>query len=229
MDITNIINCMNTNEINELLSRSENNTNLEITNFNEQNAINNNDDYNYNYNNNNNELYNELYNELDIECSSDFSSESNLETFTSNKKTCIDYYEDDEIYDEQVSNDYHQNKDFGNWQYAKIIVSHSYDNLYTDFLWDYLVSQFQANNDDFNNITKVYYKNNLDIGIIYEFEPAVSKYLVENLKIQSFKQKGYIFNTDENLNKWEFKIVVITTKGIYTANRYITENIIGCY
>ena len=155
--------------------------------------------------------------------------EAETEDTLENRQVCIHYNEDDEIYKEQIANDYHCTKSFGNWHTAKMIVSHSYSNAYTDFLWDYLSIQFQENNDDFNNIIKVYYKNNLDIGIIYEFETVIAKYLVDNIKIQSFKPKGYIFNNDENQNKWDFKIVVITSKGIYCANRYITDNIIGCY
>lgn len=146
-----------------------------------------------------------------------------------NDKTCIFYYNNDEIYDEKVANDYHYLKAFGNWQYAKMIVSHSNNVLCTDFIWDYLDILFQQNYDDFNNITKVYYKNNLDIGIVYEFEPVVAKFLVENLKIQPYKSKNYLFSNDENINKWDFKITIITTKGIYAANRYINESTIGFY
>ena len=216
MDITNLMDCMSTAELTEFISR-----NNEI---NETNKINESNESNESNECNKNDGY-------DVDDNSDNSDDSDGDVYSENKKTCIHYYEDDELYDEQVADDYHIEKSFGNWQYAKMIISHSYTNanLNTEFLWDYLETQFQANNDDFNNITKVYYKNDLDIGIIYEFEPVVAKYLVENLKIQSFKPKGYIFNGDENQNKWEFKIVVITTKGIYTANRYITENIIGCY
>ena len=155
----------------------------------------------------------------------DESNEYSLE----NRQVCIHYNEDEEIYNEELANDYHCNKSFGNWHTAKMIVAHSYANSYTEFLWDYLNIQFQENNDDFNNIIKVYYKNNLDIEIIYEFETVIAKYLVDNIKIQSFKPRGYLFNSDENQNKWEFKIVVITSKGIYCANRYITDNVIGCY
>jgi hypothetical protein len=125
---------------------------------------------------------------------------------------------------------YHSEKNFGKWYSAKTIVSHSYENKQaTVFFWDYLDKQFSENADDFNNILKVYYKNDLDIDIIYEFETNVAKYFVDNLKIQEYKPKGYIFSGDENQNKWNFKIIVITTKGMYSANRYITNSIIGCY
>jgi len=209
MDITNLVDFMTTAEITEFISSDTT-----------SNKCNKCDDCDNS--NDGNDCNGSLY-----------SDDNDNEVSVNNRKTCIHYYEEDEIYDETISDDYHREKSYGNWQYAKMIISHSYANtnanLNTDFFWDYLDTQFQANNDDFNNIIKVYYKNDLDIGIIYEFEPVVAKYLVENLKIQSFKPKGYIFNGDENQNKWEFKIVVITTKGIYTANRYITENTIGCY
>ena len=148
----------------------------------------------------------------------------------SGKRTLIYYNEDDDMYNEELNYNYHIRKHFGNWQYAKMIISHSYnDKQATEFFWDYLNLQFQENNDNFDNIKKVYYKNDLDIGIIYEFDSEIAKYLVDNIKIQSYKPKGYIFNGAENQNKWEFKIVVITSKGIYTANRYINENTIGFY
>lgn len=240
MDITNFVDYMTTAEITELVSRPNTLDKSDKSDNCSKCIICNNDDCNnysdYGYCNFDNECScdNDCSCDDDCLCRNDCMCESEYDSNyedLQNANTYLHYNVDDDIYDEQVAIDYHQNKNFGNWQYAKMIVSHSYDNAnaFTEFLWDYLDIQFQANNDDFNNITKVYYKNDLDIGMIYEFEPVIAKYLVENLKIQSFKPKGYIFNGDENLNKWGFKIVVITTKGIYTANRYITENIIGCY
>jgi hypothetical protein len=146
------------------------------------------------------------------------------------KQVCLFYEEDTEIYSEELMDSYHSKKNFGNWHYAKRIISHSYENKQaTEFFWDYLERQFKENSDNFSNIFKVYYKNDLDIDIIYEFDSDVARYVVDNLKIQEYKPKGYIFSGDENQNKWEFKIIVITTKGIYSANRYITDSIIGCY
>jgi len=146
------------------------------------------------------------------------------------KQVCLFYEEDTEIYSEELMISYHSKKNFGNWHYAKRIISHSYENKQaTVFFWDYLERQLKENSDDFRNIFKVYYKNNLDIDIIYEFDSDVARYVVDNLKIQEYIPKGYIFSGDENQNKWEFKIIVITTKGIYSANRYITDSIIGCY
>jgi hypothetical protein len=146
-----------------------------------------------------------------------------------NNKTLIFYYEDDEIMNEEVMNKYHLEKNTGSWLYAKMIIQNSYnDKLASEFFWDYLDLQFKANNDAFRNITKVYYKSNLDIDIIYEFNYDIARYIVDNLKIQQYKTPGYIFNNDEN-NKWPFKIIVVTTKDIYSANRYINENTLGCY
>ena len=215
MDITNFVDCMSREELIEFASRGLNLDNS-YTNF-----INN-DGY-QNTTNQNTTNQNNI-----LETDENTSENAGEEYIEDNRKVCIYYDEDEEIYNEQLSNEYHYEKSFGNWHTAKMIVSHTYS-LYTEFLWDYLDMQFQANNDDFNNIIKVYYKNNFDIGIVYEFENVIAKYLVDNIKIQSFKPRGYIFNTDENQNLWNFKIVVITTKGVYCANRYITDNIIGCY
>ena len=47
---------------------------------------------------------------------------------------------------------------------------------------------------------KVFYTNNLDVNIVYEFEGVIAKYIVENLKICKYKPLGYVFNTDINHN-----------------------------
>lgn len=136
----------------------------------------------------------------------------------------------EDVEDEIIANQYHLLKDTGNWKYAKLIIaSNNIDKQYSDFLWDYLESQFIANNDDFIYINRVYYKSYLDLDIVYEFERNVGKYLIENLKIPAYKPNGYIFSNDENINKWAFKVVVITDKGIYSMNRHINENTIGFY
>ena len=142
----------------------------------------------------------------------------------------IVYNLEEEQNKEKEDLEYHFNKQHGNWYYAKMIISHSWqDKNATEFFADYLDSQFKANNDCFENIQLVYYKNDLDIDIIYVFEADPGKHLVDNLRIPPFKPNGIIFNNPEDTNKWAFKIVVITKKGIYTANRYITDNIIGFY
>ena len=64
---------------------------------------------------------------------------------------------------------------------------------------------------------------------MYEFETDVAKHFIDNIKIQPYKPIGFIFNTDVNINKWNFKIIIITNKNVYTANRYITDTTIGCY
>ena len=111
-----------------------------------------------------------------------------------------------------------------------MIISHSNkDKNNTEFYFDYLDVQMQSNNDSFENIEKVFYRNSLDIDIVYIFEGVIAKFIVENLKIFKYKPIGYVFNKDVNQNKWYFTISVITTKNIYTSNRYINESIIGYY
>lgn len=131
---------------------------------------------------------------------------------------------------EKLQNEYHTMKHCGDWYYAKMIVSHAYqDKNNTDLFCEHLEKQFLKNDDSFDNIITVYYKNDLDIDIIYQFLQEPAKHLIDNLRIPAFKPHGIIFSNSEDANKWSFKIVVITTKGIYTANRYITEDLIGCY
>jgi len=146
------------------------------------------------------------------------------------KYNVLTYNLDEDIEDEHIANQYHLLKDTGNWKYAKLIIaSNNNDKQSSEFLWDHLESQFIANNDDFIYINRVYYKSYLDLEIVYDFERNVGKYLIENLKIPAYKPNGYIFSNDENANKWGFKVVVITDKGIYSMNRYINENTIGFY
>jgi len=245
MDIELLINTMNVNEIATFIKENnKDNDNENNKNSNVDNCNSNDDVYSQKsseYNDANDEQCGNNDNDCKCNCECNCESgddcccyededEDDDENNNYGKRTLIYYYEEDDMHDEELNYNYHIKKNFGNWQYAKMIVSHSYnDKLATEFFWDYLETQFNANNDSFDNIIKVYYKNDLDLGIIYEFDNQIAKYLVDNLKIQSYKLKGYIFNGDENINKWSFKIVVITSKGIYTANRYISENIIGFY
>lgn len=142
----------------------------------------------------------------------------------------IPYNIESEMYYEELDFQYHYMKDTGNWYYAKMIITgNNSDKNATEFLWDYLESQFKENNDDFSNIQRVYYKSNLDLEIKYDFEREPGKYLIENLKIPTYKPDGYIFCNNEIANKWSFKIVVVTQKGFYSANRYINNDIIGFY
>ena len=157
-----------------------------------------------------------------------------------NKKIHLYYDEHTDCRYEHISAGYHKQKDFGDWYLAKTIILDSTDNKSaTEYFLDYLDIQMQTNNDNFDNIIKVYYKNEIDdnnsnihqhynCDIVYEFDEIIGKYLVDNLKVPEYKPKGYIFN-NENQNKWLFKIVVLTQNNIYSANRYITDSIIGFY
>ena len=142
----------------------------------------------------------------------------------------IIYKLEEEQLDEKNQYDYHHNKNFGNWQYAKMIVSHSWQNTNaTEFFYDYLEKILHDNNDCFDNIQTVYYKNDLDIDIIYNFEKEPAKHIVENLRICPFKPNGILFNNPEDTNKWSFQIVVITSNSFYSANRFINESLIGFF
>lgn len=140
------------------------------------------------------------------------------------------YNENTEMIEESQLLNYHKNKDCGYWKIAKMIIAHSTkEKNNTEFYLDYLDMDINKNNDTLENIEKVFYRNNLDIDIVYEFEGAIAKFIVENLKIVKFKPLGYIFNKDVEQNKWDFTISVITSKNIYTSNRYISETQIGYY
>ena len=141
------------------------------------------------------------------------------------------FYDEKKEIDEEIQLlNYHKNKDCGYWKIAKMIVGHSTkDKNNTEFFLDSLDVELHKNNDNLENIEKVFYTNNLDVDIVYEFDGAIATFIVENLKIFKFKPLGYLFNKDVNQNKWDFTISVITNKSIYTANRYISETQIGFY
>ena len=140
------------------------------------------------------------------------------------------YNEQTEISDEIQLLNYHKNKDCGYWKIAKMIIAHSTkDKTNTEFFLDSLDIELHKNYDKLENIEKVFYTNNLDIDIVYEFEGTIAMFIIENLKLFKFKPLGYVFNKDVNQNKWDFTISVITSKSIYTSNRYISENQIGFY
>ena len=129
----------------------------------------------------------------------------------------------------------------------KTVIRHTYDNTLATGLFDevYVVTDSEIIfNEIVDNGGKAIMSQrshesgsdriaeaiaDLDIDIIYSFEADPAKHLVDNLRIPLFKPNGILFNNPEDANKWTFKIVIITSRGIYTANRYITENIIGCY
>lgn len=144
-------------------------------------------------------------------------------------KTYLTYDEQTEINNEIEMMNYHSNKDSSDWLDAKTIISQSnQDNTRTEFLWDYLESRFKLNNDNFDNIRHIFYKDTF-LNSTCEFTETPAKYLIDNIKIKKFVPKGYIFSTNDKLNEWNFTITVITTIGIYSANRYIDESIIGWY
>ena len=150
--------------------------------------------------------------------------------YEGNLVSFIGYNLEEELNIEKIQNEYHIMKQSGDWYYAKMIVSHAYqDKNNTDLFCDHLEKQFLKNGDSFDNIITAYYKNDLDIDIIYQFSQEPAKHLIDNLRIPPYKPHGIIFSNPEDANKWSFKIVVITNKGIYTANRYITEDLIGYY
>jgi len=150
--------------------------------------------------------------------------------YEGNLVSFIGYNLEEELNIEKIQNEYHIMKQSGDWYYAKMIVSHAYqDKNNTDLFCDHLEKQFLKNGDSFDNIITAYYKNDLDIDIIYQFSQEPAKHLIDNLRIPPYKPHGIIFSNPEDANKWSFKIVVITNKGIYTANRYITDDLIGFY
>lgn len=156
--------------------------------------------------------------------------EDDIDTDRDNLVSVVCYDLEEEQNYEKIQNEYHILKQSGDWYYAKMIVSHAYqDKNNTELFCDHLEKQLQKNNDSFDRVIKAYYKNDLDIDIIYEFAKEPAKHLIDNLRIPAYKQPGIIFSNPEDANKWSFKIVVITTKGIYTANRYITEDLMGFY
>lgn len=139
------------------------------------------------------------------------------------------YNIDDDIYQEEQSNQYHLLKDSGLWNYAKMIIGNNNKDTiaFTEYFLDYFEPHLTKNNDLFENIQRVYYKSYLDTDIIYDFNnQSIAKYIIENIKISTYKQPGY-FGINENHNKWPFTISIITKSGVYTFNRYIAESRIG--
>lgn len=176
----------------------------------------------YDYNNN----YNNVYNTNNIDNINTIANYSNYNLF---------YDEEQDIIEEQKQIEYHKNKNTGKWKLAKHIVLQSTldDNKNrlenVQYLWDVLESSFKSNNDDFNNIYKVYYTNNKLFNKTYEFDSSIAKYIVDNIKIPKFFSNSFIFNIVAKQNLFPFNIVIVTSKGIYSANRYIDEKLIGFY
>lgn len=104
-------------------------------------------------------------------------------------KTYLTYDEQTEIDNEIAMMNYHTNKDSSDWLDAKtIILQSNQDNTRTEFLWDYLESRFKLNNDDFDNIRHIFYKDTF-FNSIYEFTETPAKYLIDNIKIKNLFQK----------------------------------------
>lgn len=149
---------------------------------------------------------------------------------TIDKVSYMFYNETKEMEEELQLLTYHTTKECSYWEIAKMIIAHSIkDKNNTEFYLDYLDNELQKNNDTLENIEKIFYTNNFDNNIVYEFEGKIATYIIENLKICKFKPLGYIFNNDVKQNQWSFTISVITNKSIYTSNRYISETQIGFY
>jgi len=142
----------------------------------------------------------------------------------------ISYDEQKEIELEKELLNYHKQKDSGYWKIAKMIIEHSNkDKNNTEYFLDIMDNEFKKNKDTFENIEKVFYTNDLDINIVYEFNTTISKYIIENLKIFKYKPDGYLFKNNINHNKFNFTITIITSKNSYTINRYINENQMGFF
>ena len=144
-----------------------------------------------------------------------------------NQEQIFDSIENDDRVEEELNYDYHKYKNTGNWFYSKKIIENARnDKQRLTYFIDLFEKHLNENNDSFDNIRSVFYKANYDIDMVYEFEEAVGKFFVDNLKIIDYKPDGYLYSAD---NKWDFKIVILTTKNIYSFNRYINKDQFGCY
>ena len=178
-------------------------------------------------------FYNKCYssssfsdNENDIENETLFIDTDTNSDSLEDRKTYLVYDETSDIIQEIKDYSSRLCKNNDTWISAKNIVSSSFKNTKSQsFFWDYLDILFKNTNDDFNNIKKVIYSIN---DIVFEFDTTIAKYIVDNLRINNFKPSGYIFSSTDN-NVWDFKIIVITSKNVYSANRYIDETTIGFY
>ena len=173
----------------------------------------------------------------DTECKLQKSCKVNI---NANKtKLCIIYDETIEIQNDIDRYNATINKTTPSWILAKHLIAELKEiyNLANsasiEYFLDYLDIEFKKNNDDFSNISKVYYQQyntttTTDASIIQQFDNEVAKYVIENLQIPIYEPLGY-FNNDINQNKWRFQVIVITSKSIYSANRYIDSKRIGFY
>lgn len=135
-----------------------------------------------------------------------------------------------EMYDEAQADNQHIKKDSGNWLTAKNLVKASYENTNnTEFFLDVLANHMRENEDDFSEIKEVLLETETTIHC---FGSEIGKYIVENIKIPAYKSKSYfsgISGFDDSVNQWGWKIVVVTTKSMYCANRLMSESQMGCF
>ena len=170
----------------------------------------------------------DLENDQENDHENDHENDSNSsdDTIVHDKNSYLFYNEEQDIQDEINDYNYHLCKNSGDWLLAKQLVKDAINNkLNTENFWNYLDLLFEENNDNFNNIVKVIYSSG---NTVIEFNTFISKYIVDNLKICKYKPNSYLFNNDEH-NIWSFKIVVVTSKNIYSANRHINDNKIGFF
>ena len=173
----------------------------------------------------------------DIECKLQKSCKVNI---NANKtKLCIIYDETIEIQNDIDRYNATINKTTPSWILAKHLIAELKEtcnisnSISIEYFLDYLDIEFKKNNDDFSNISKVYYQQyntttTTDASTIQQFDNEVAKYVIENLLIPIYEPLGY-FKNDINQNKWRFQVIVITSKSIYSANRYIDSKRIGFY
>lgn len=156
------------------------------------------------------------------------SNHTHMENLLNDKKISTMIYNLDEEIENELYN-YNKNveKESGEWKAAKMIIQHSnIDTARSVWFLDILEPMMSSNNESFDDIKNVYYKNDLDSEHMYVFDKSQSKYLIENLKLPEYKPNGIIFNSD---NKWDFHITIITNKNVYCANRYISDTLLGMY
>jgi len=243
-DISNISDISDISDISNISDINNNNVNDNNVNDNNVNDNNNDDDISDNINDDisdgindgiNDDISDGISDDINDDINDNINDDINDDINDNNDINLLHplyiiYNEQKEINEEIQLLNYHKNKDYGYWKIAKMIIAHSTkDKNNTEFFLDSLDIELYKNNDKLENIEKVFYKNNVDIDTVYEFEGNIAMFIVENLKIFKFKSIGYLFNKDINQNKWDFTISVITSKNIYTINRYINENQLGFY
>ena len=169
--------------------------------------------------------YIESYCEIDSNNECDFN-----DCYNPVRYTHLIYDEVQEIYEEAQKESYNIKKDSGNWLIAKELVKSSYGSTnHTDFFIDVLANHMREKQDEFSEINEVLFENE---KTIHCFGSEIGKYIVENIKIPAYKSKSYfsgISGYDDSVNQWGWKIIVITNKSIYCANRLITETQMACF